>query len=411
MQYSPSDYHLVHDYYQHVVLPKMREKIARGEKLRVCFMVTFSANFPARSLFDAMLGSNLFAPFLLAVPIINRGKDNMIDMVRKTYSYLSQDYGEIVFNGYDEEKDCVIDLSDHSDMVYFANPYQEAVAPIFHVEHFINKEILSIHSNFGHFGIAKHERDIAGSHPYNLFWKVFVESDLTRSLLAAHQPVRGRNLVSAGFCKMDRLPKQVVRRRERKRVIVAPTHITHHEGVPACTFLRYFEFFQEMPVAYPEIDFVFRPHPFLPIELKQHSAWGARKTEEYFDRLRANRNVEYDTSPDYLDLFANSDGIIHDACSFLAGYQFTGRPTLYLLDGRPVTKTFDVLGLECLSHCYKALSEKDIRDFLDTVIIGGEDPLAAERNSFTQKALKMNHPHVGQAIADYLAKELAEDTV
>ena len=78
---------------------------------------------------------------------------------------------------------------------------------------------------------------------------------------------------------MDNLAKQPIRKRERKTIIIAPHHTIEakfRNSIGLSNFLEYAELFQELPKKYPQIDFIFRPHPLLrDISTKPHL--GTRK--------------------------------------------------------------------------------------------------------------------------------------
>ena len=121
------------------------------------------------------------------------------------------------------------------------------------------------------------------------------------------------------------------------------------------------------------------------------------------ERLTAHPNLTHDTNPTYLQQFVDSDALIHDGCSFLAGYFFTDNPQCYMLpENRNLKDIFDVVGLECLGMVYKAYSEKGITDFLDSVVLGGRDDMREVRQAFLKNNLMRNHPYVGKSILRHM---------
>jgi hypothetical protein len=391
--------------YRETVL-RIWEKFADGGKVRIGFFIIYDSVFSARPLYEAMLQDEHFYPFIIVAPDVLRGIDNMIDQSRKTYDSLSRKYKN-VYVGYDEVTGDFIDFSDRIDMAYFASPYDEMTHEYFTVQYLMKKCILPIHTNYGYL-MSRYSRKISRLPSYNYFWKVFTESEKNMSELKRFQPLKGRNAVVSGYCKMDGLAAQKVIPRTRKRIIIAPHHaIPNSYIIEYSNFLEYADLFLELPQKYPDIDFVFRPHPLLFITLRKVQYWGNEKVDKYLEDLLRNENIMYSTEGEYLDIFANSDGMIHDCGSFLAEYLFTGKPACYMLKNRKVIKkNLAGSGLPCLKNHYKAYNEGDILSYINNVIIQGNDSMERHRIDFVEKKLKVNYPNVANFIKDYIKKEI-----
>lgn len=191
-------------------------------------------------------------------------------------------------------------------------------------------------------------------------------------------------------------------------VILAPHHTISTEYNPLLNisnFLRFSDFFLELFEAYPQIHFIFRPHPLLHLALKDPRFWGEEKTEQYFKRVQQFPNVTYQEGGDYFETFVQSDGIIHDCASFLCEYLFTDHPACYMLKNKEsIPEQFDVLGQKTLEHYYQAFTKEDILYFLDHVILQKEDSKKEARLQFAKEHLKINYPHA----SDFILKNLKE---
>ena len=64
-----------------------------------------------------------------------------------------------------------------------------------------------------------------------------------------------------------------------------------------------------IPAMFPEVDFVFRPHPLLFPRLSSPSKWGESKAAGYLEAMSAFPNVEIETGGDYFATFASSDAL------------------------------------------------------------------------------------------------------
>ena len=158
-------------------------------------------------------------------------------------------------------------------------------------------------------------------------------------------------------------------------------------------FIAYADFFQELPDRYPEIDFVFRPHPFLFKVMSRKGEWGPEKTEEYVSRLKSKSNVIWSDGGDYFREFVESDACIQDCCSFLVEYFYTGKPCCYMLKSpRDIKSKFAPLGQECLKNCYLVYDTDKIDEFVRQVVQGNDDPKKQAREDFA-KTVMVNYPH------------------
>lgn len=392
---------------QKYILKKLKKKIDSGEKIRVCFFVVFDFAWAYKPIYEAMLKDKTFDPFIVVIPDISRGKENLNFYFSQAYTSLSKKYQK-VFKGYSVETEEFFDFSQKVDLICFPNTYENMTNYRFEIDYFLDKSVLPFYVNYS-FSVTTWFRKTLQDPAYSYFWKVFIPTASHLEEFQKHQPIKGKNAVVAGYCKMDRLAEQKIREREGKRIIIAPHHtITDWKFLQISNFLKYSAFFLRLPELYPEIDFVFRPHPLLVVQLKKPEIWGEAKTKDYLAKLTAFKNVTYSEGGDYLNLFSNSDGIIHDCGSFLAEYLFTEKPACYLLKDEQSKNWFIEIGKKCLDHCYQAYSEKEIINFIEKVIIKAEDPLKKKRVDFVNSDLKINYPFVTQQILAFLKKGLRD---
>lgn len=386
------------------IVKRIRKDVKSGGKIKVCFFVMLDSVFAAKPIMNEMLKDELFDPFIVVIPDVSRGQEHMNSCLDNAFESLSRKYKK-VFRGYSEGQ--FHDYSEMMDIVFFSTPYVGMTHNYFEIDYFRNKDILLLYVNYA-YSVLKFVREVISLPTYNYFWKVFVENKNNILELKKYQLIKGRNSVLTGYCKMDELANQIIISRERKRIIIAPHHtVSDWKLLQISNFLEYCDFFMSLPKKYPNIDFVFRPHPLLIVQLKKKELWGPKKTNKYLIDLLRNTNVEYSEGGEYFDIFANSDGIIHDCGSFLAEYMFTGNPTCYILRNKEFIKeNFLSIGEECLNFCYKAFNKKDIIDFIENVIIDNKDYLKHERIRFVNEELKINYPKASKFILNYLKQNL-----
>lgn len=124
-------------------------------------------------------------------------------------------------------------------------------------------------------------------------WKLFLPNKFDMETYEESEDNKGNAMV-IGYPKMDGLRKDEKRQRERKKIMVCPHHtILDNADISLSNFLRYYEIFLELPELYPNIDFVFRPHPLLKKQLIINGVWREAEVDEYFEKISQKENIEY----------------------------------------------------------------------------------------------------------------------
>ena len=163
---------------------------------------------------------------------------------------------------------------------------------------------------------------------------------------------------------------------------------------------------QEVAKLYADrIQFVFKPHPRLYTELCEHEEWGEEKTNAYYEAWKTMDNTQLQTG-EFVDLFMTSDAMIHDSGSFSVEYHYSGKPVMYVADNiEEQILNKNELGEKAMRLHYIAKTKQDIIDFIENVVLNGEDPMKQEREQFKQDyLLPPNGKTVAQNMADVLIK-------
>jgi len=104
--------------------------------------------------------------------------------------------------------------------------------------------------------------------------------------------------------------------------------------------------------------------------------------------------------------------MIQDSGSFIAEYHVSGHPQCYILrDQNTELSQFNDFGREMLSHTYKAYSEQDIINFIENVVLVGNDPMKEDREKFAKEKLMFNYPHASEAIVADIKKAIGRGEV
>ncbi|MBQ6246443.1 MAG: glycosyltransferase [Kiritimatiellae bacterium] len=391
---------------------RIAARAVRGERVRALFIVTSPSMFPARPLFDAMRADRAFDARVFVAPDLRGFR---LDPGPARAACRAELEKAITADAFLEGEPDAMGLwtdvigSFGADIVCYPSPYDVSSFP-YNPHWAVGRDFLPIHVNYG-FYRSVYDRDIVGRQNYAWFWKAFFECEATAKEYAEHSILKGANAEVVGYVKMDALAaaKPWPRNGSRKRVLIAPHHSVEggaNDTLALSNFQRYADFFLALPERHPEIDFVFRPHPFLFTVLSNPSKWGRAKVDDWIARMKAHPNIRWSDEGDYFPVFASCDACVQDCGSYLVEWFYTGKPCCYLLkDPSDIDAKFAPLGKDCLSHCYLAYDEAAIESFLRDVVEGGNDPKSAARNEF-RKSVMVNYPHAAEAALASIKKAL-----
>lgn len=379
----------------------------RKTKIKVAFLVLFKQSFSFEPLFKKMVDDDMFDPYIVAIPNVLRSMVYQNDLYRDTFESLKGRFGDRVIHGYIERLNKYVELGDEYDIIVFTNPYEIYEHPFHNVKYFEKRNVLSIYVNYG-FLITKYSDEMISENIFSSVWKYLLETDYHMEYYRTKSIIGGSNAILTGFVKMDDLYKEKKLNDGRITIIIAPHHtVADNPIINLSNFVRYSDFFLELPERYPEVDFIFRPHPLLFVHLKVNKIWNEVKIEDYLRRIDSIPNMVYDNSDYYLDKFANSDAIIHDCGSFMAEYLYTNKPCCYMIkNNEQLTNSLLPFGQGCLDCYYKAFNETDIINFIEEVVINGNDYLKEKRTGFSSDKVMVNYPHSSELFIEYLKAEL-----
>ena len=377
-----------------------REKLARGERLRVAFLVCDASMFSAEPVYQAMCRDSRFEPFIAVVPRVSRGEAFLWETLEKTLGVLASRYPDVRCL-YDPETKTAQPLEGQADVIFTSIVYDDQTLESYTAIP-LSRHALVACISYGYSGMFKVNAKRTIFLPEVAFmWRYYVSNMQTLRLWKELNPLLADTAALSGYAKMDRLAEIKPRPQRPKTIVLAPHHSlpSGTEGLTLSTFLTHAEFFLELPKLYPEVHFVFRPHPLLFVRLASRDWWGPEKVAAYCKEMEAFPNVEFQRGGDYFETFVNSDALIHDCGSFLAEYFYTGHPQCYLLSGEEtVDREFLPFGKRLVEHVYRAFSAADIRQFIEKVVIGGEDPGKSARESLAQSEVCVNYPHAAERV-------------
>lgn len=377
-------------------------------KVRVAFLQLFPASNQNFRIFELMTKSADFDPYFVVCFDVFRDKLYSKRNYDETLALLRRTYGEErVLEGLDKTGR-PRDFTAKFDLMTTSNPYEQLVHKEFQVLWWTRRGVPSFYLSYFYLGKCYVTEWNLKMPALSCFTRVYVENAVVVDCARRHQLVKGANCVLTGSAKMDGYAQIKPVKRTRKRIILAPHHAVETAATAAGSFLYYSSDLLKLVKEFPEVDFVFRPHPLLFQKLRDHQQikdmsewgrWGDKKVDDYFRALRQMSNVIISPNGDYLQEFADSDAMIHDCGSFSAEYLYTGKPCAYVWRKTiDVNRIFTPFGVKCINAHYIVHSPEDIRAFIRNVVIGGRDPKKTYRKLLAKREVMVGYPNASKKV-------------
>ncbi len=386
-------------------LNKIGDRQRNGLRIRVAFFVIYDSVFPGINLLRLMLSDPLFEVKLIIIPDVLRGMENMLTQIDRCVSSFDKLNAQVML-GYDKSTNSFQDFSNEIDIAYMSNPYESMTHEYFRLSYLVHRDVLPIYMHYG-FSIYKYDYKVLSQRHMQDFWRIYLDTSDCLEEMQKLTNLEWNNCRTVGYCKMDGISKPSAIPDRRKCIILAPHHtIEPNNHLNLGSFLEYINFYFDLPSKYPNIDFVFRPHPMLMDKLMNGGYIPKGVITAAFDRFFKEPNITYSVEQDYFLRFENSDAMIHDCGSFVAEYLFTGKPICFAKSRRTdLAAELGGVGTKCIQQHYIATSALDLYFFIDHVVLEGSDPLKATREQFAKAHLMPCGGMVSKALLDMLKIE------
>lgn len=240
---------------------------------------------------------------------------------------------------------------------------------------------------------------------HKMSWKLFYPTELHRKDAIKYSPIKDSNVEIVGYPTADDFLSQnhqdiwKKQPNPKKRIIWAP-HFTIFPGghLNQSNFLWMANLMVQLARTYSDrIQFVFKPHPRLYTDLCKHPDWGETKARDYYGLWETMANTQIEMG-EFVDLFMTSDAMIHDCGSFSVEYHYSENPVLYVAQNfeEQIAEKNDFGKLAMNLH-YVGKCKEDIIDFIENVVVKGNDPMKTQRHKFKQEYLL---PPNGKTVAE-----------
>lgn len=389
--YKYTAMYIKYKYYTLFLQPSIRKRLAKKEKLNILFFVIDLSMWKADALFQELLQDPHYNPIIVSFLYPDQTIENRKRAQNEMRRYFIEK-GYPFQEGYDFDTQTWFDAKSLSpDIIFYNQPYNVG-HPINLIEHFWRESLficIPYGFNVDNFAI------LYNTLLFNISWKVFVPNKSMIEYTSKITFNRAKNQVFTGHSIFDELNKiqpdpWKEDNKKTKRIIWAPHHSIKSEdpadySIGYSTFLDIADDMIAIAKQYKDLcQFAFKPHPLLKDKLYRQSSWGVKRTNEYFREWESMGNTFVEEG-EYSALFAHSDAMIHDSCSFIADYMYTGKPTMFLAkDKAYIQSTLNEFGMSCFNLHYHGANKHDIINFIEHTVIEKDDVLINDRQQFIE---------------------------
>lgn len=411
VNHSIQQYHLNHQ----LKLNNLKGKVKEGKKITVFFMTHDAAVFGSGSIYRAMEKQELFEPYIYVISRRDVGHFDFYKEVQQDILFFRQE-GYRVISGYDEWGNPKDLHSLQPDILFYDLPKLYGPAGNYYNRmDQLNWEYLTCYVPYGllmvdSFYYHYHTKCIRET------WRFFLDTNASFKRVLADGDFSAFNTVLGGYPKFDdyyqgniELPDKL---KNGKPIIIYAPHHSLFVSNNFATFDLYKDCLLELVKEHPEINFIFKPHPLLPFQIKARSRSGriSFTYEDYLDYIK-----EWEELPngicvlqgDYIKFFKESSCMITDCGSFIGEYLPSLHPCIYLFNPRKKKQeeVYTPLAKKILTTYYIAKTEEELKEYFFTVVFEHKDPKKKARQELLKEEFG-NIGHAGEYICDYLRKQI-----
>lgn len=369
----------------------IKKRFRAGDVIKICLLDARPGMWCFDYLFDLLNKDPRFEPSIVVMP------DNKYSTEFQRM-YLNETYNELRNKGYNPNKGIdfdnkkILDLRKQikPDIMFYTDFWKPHFYDEFYITNFLDK--INLLHEYG-FSVMQDEKTCAFE-LNNLADLYFRPTDIHKKMAQNLMKNHGENVVVTGSAKLDAIfdknyvPRDMWKKQpvNKKKLIWAP-HYTDNMPLNMYrndAFWEISDFMLDIAKKYEDkIQWVFRPHPLLKERMAQKL--GIERQKEYYAKWDELNNTQY-CGGDFIDLFATSDAMIMDSCSFRAEYTAFDKP-LFLTITKTSRLKYNEFGEKLNELFYKPELElkSGIIDFIENVVLNGKDSMAEKRHDFVKK--------------------------
>lgn len=393
-------------------LIQLKKNVAKTRTLNVSIFVYHRAHWAMDSVYHELIKAGFNVQIILFPPY-----ELSEDQTKKEHEInfkFFKDSGYNVIKGYDYKNKKFYDIEKNMpDIIFYQTQWMVFFPEQFQAENLYNKA-LCIGVPYGPY-VAKIQQHQFNEKFHNLVWFICSENIVARQMAEKYADNNGCNTVLTGYPKMDQLysPKVIQnhwKTQDKKRIIWAPHYsINTYCDIDFANFHIYYQRFLDFVKQKQDIEMIFKPHPLLKNRCIETEIMTEIEYDKYVKTWNNLPNGSAVMNGNYIDLFKTSDAMILDSLGFISEYLYTKKPICFInkfLNKQELLTHFNEFGQMAIQQCYIAQSWKGTEEFINEVVIGGNDYMKPQREEFYDKYLKLNEGCAGKAIVDYIKTQL-----
>lgn len=247
-------------------------------------------------------------------------------------------------------------------------------------------------------------------------WKIFVDP-VTAEEYRKSSKLHGSNVVVTGLTKyeyvwlcMQANSAAGDNQQSGKTIIWAPHHSVSKDWFNFATFHLIYQYLLMYVESHPQFHFIFRPHPAFYNNYIASGVLTKQELEAFYNRWRNLKNTSISENEDYGRLFVQSDALLTDGISFLASYQVTGKPLIWIRNKGH--QRFTALGKKMIESVYMIEIDNISKiERLMKVLFSDDkkDTLKAKRKIFVEKYLLNEKEQPSKNIINHILSEFGFD--
>lgn len=378
-------------------LSRVRRRIKKKKRVKVVFLPILESVWKYESVYKEMAENTVFEIEVAVLPLVEKGKVNF-NQYFLTCDHFSAN-GYKVVKLYDYKKNTWTSISSlKPDIVLYSDCWPLSLKKYYYKTFFFQ---LCGYVPYSH-QVSKYDDYQAQYNKmfHNFMWKIFAPHIYELDIFKSHSITRDDNVKVSGYPGCVLL-KQNTRsgiseawpkgKSDLRRIVWAPHHSILWKTRRYSNFLDMYDFMQELAEKLiNKVQFCFKPHPMLRSTLYGMESWGKDRTDEYYG-FWENHPLHLLNEGDYIELFNSSDALIHDSGSFLAEYLYVNKPVLFLQSSKDIATYFNPFGQLCLNASYVSDTPMNIQEFIEQVVIGGNDVKKQLRSDLWGKHLSLSN--------------------